>query len=62
MPVRLRCLQVLKILPIYLRMPKGTTVLLVFSQVLFDGIKKSGIGVPSYKEGCSIGAVSESQP
>ena len=35
---------------------------LVLSQVLFDGIKKSGIGVPSYNTNDSVGAISESRP
>ena len=36
--------------------------ILVLSQVLFDGIKKSGIGVPSYNTNDSVGAISESRP
>ena len=35
---------------------------LVLSQVLFDGIKKSGIGVPSYNTKDSVGAISASRP
>ena len=35
---------------------------LVLSQVLFDGTKKSGIGVHSYNTIDSVGAISELQP